>query len=103
VLDISTPATPQELGFFDTFPAPSANTANFNGAWGVYPFLPSGNIIVSDIEFGLFVISENPNGATVDIIPPPTITPPPPSSSGGGGSVWMLILLIVGYRKVRRP
>jgi len=101
VLDISTPATPQELGFFDTFPAPSANTANFNGAWGVYPFLPSGNIIVSDIEFGLFVISENPNGATVDVTPPPPVTPPPAPSSGGGGAVWMLLLLMAGYRKFR--
>jgi len=29
---------------------------NFEGAWGVYPFLPSGNILVSDMQEGLFVI-----------------------------------------------
>jgi len=28
----------------------------YEGAWGVYPFLPSGNIIVSDMQNGLFVI-----------------------------------------------
>lgn len=29
----------------------------FNGCWGVYPYLPSGNIIASDIEEGLFVLT----------------------------------------------
>ena len=28
----------------------------FNGCWGVYPYFPSGNIIASDIEQGLFVL-----------------------------------------------
>ena len=42
-----------EVGFFDTYP-PSDN-ASFNGAWGVYPFLPSGTILVSDINSGLYI------------------------------------------------
>ena len=29
----------------------------FNGCWGVYPFLPSGNLVASDIENGLFVLT----------------------------------------------
>ncbi|MEL6942837.1 MAG: T9SS type A sorting domain-containing protein, partial [Bacteroidota bacterium] len=29
---------------------------NYEGAWGVYPFLPSGNILVSDMQEGLFVL-----------------------------------------------
>ena len=57
VLDISDPTAPEEVGFFDTYPA--FNSTNFNGAWGVYPFLPSGNIIVSDIQRGLFVLKDN--------------------------------------------
>lgn len=44
-----------ETAFFDTFPAGEA--ANFSGAWSVYPYLPSGTIIVSDIVNGLFVLS----------------------------------------------
>ena len=44
----------KEVGFFDTYP--ENNNTSFNGAWNVYPFLPSGNIIVSDINRGLFVI-----------------------------------------------
>ncbi|NER17037.1 choice-of-anchor B family protein [Spongiivirga citrea] len=43
-----------EIGFFDTFP--SNNSANFSGNWSVYPFFPSGNIVLSDIEGGLFII-----------------------------------------------
>lgn len=47
----------KEVGFFDTYP--ENNSTDFNGAWNVYPFLPSGNIIVSDINRGLFVIRKS--------------------------------------------
>lgn len=42
-----------EVGNFDTSPY----TGNgFNGAWGVWPFLPSGNLIISDIQTGLWIV-----------------------------------------------
>jgi choice-of-anchor B domain-containing protein len=44
-----------EIAFFDTFP--SNNATEFSGAWSVYPYLPSGTIIVSDISNGLFILS----------------------------------------------
>ena len=44
-----------EIAFFDTFP--TGNAAEFDGAWSVYPYLPSGTIIVSDISNGLFILS----------------------------------------------
>ena len=47
-----------EIAFFDTFPSSDATT--FDGAWGVYPYLPSGNIIVNDIANGLFVLTPGP-------------------------------------------
>jgi choice-of-anchor B domain-containing protein len=56
VLDITDPSNPVEVGFFDTYPV--SNNAGFNGAWGVYPFLPSGNILVSDINSGLYIIQD---------------------------------------------
>jgi len=43
-----------ETGYIDTFPT-NNNTA-FNGAWNIYPFFASGNIVVSDIEGGLFIV-----------------------------------------------
>lgn len=46
-----------ETGYYDTSPAYGGGT--FNGAWGAYPFLPSGLLLVSDIEEGLFVLSAN--------------------------------------------
>ncbi|MBF7072185.1 choice-of-anchor B family protein [Glaciecola sp. MH2013] len=56
VLDLSDPTAPREIGYFDTFPA--RTSAGFNGAWGVYPYLPSGIILVSDIQGGLYIIKD---------------------------------------------
>jgi len=46
-----------EVGFFDTFP--ENNDRGVRGAWGVYPFFPSGTVVVSDTRRGLFVLSPN--------------------------------------------
>jgi choice-of-anchor B domain-containing protein len=43
-----------EVGYFDTYP--SYDGANFNGAWNVYPYFNSGNIVISDINRGLFIV-----------------------------------------------
>ncbi|WP_299115598.1 choice-of-anchor B family protein [uncultured Winogradskyella sp.] len=46
-----------ESGFIDTY-IPNDNTA-FNGAWNIYPFFDSGNIVVSDIDGGLYIVRPN--------------------------------------------
>ena len=43
-----------ESGSFDTY-TPD-NSTSFSGAWNIYPFFASGNIIVSDIEGGMLVV-----------------------------------------------
>lgn len=53
VFDISDPFNGEEIAFFDTFP--DSDSANFNGLWSNYPYFPSGTVIGSDIERGLFV------------------------------------------------
>jgi choice-of-anchor B domain-containing protein len=53
-----------EIGFFDTFP--NNNSMAFNGVWNVYPYFPSGNIIISDIDNGFFVIRKS---GTLNIVP----------------------------------
>jgi hypothetical protein len=60
VLDISNPAAPaaEEKLRFDTYIEDPRDTAEFNGAWGTYPYLPSGTIAVSDIEGGLFLLKK---------------------------------------------
>ncbi len=47
-----------EIAFFDTFP--DGDGTEFDGAWSVYPFLPSGTILVSDISHGLFLLTLQP-------------------------------------------
>ncbi len=54
VYDVSNPLAIVELGFFDTYPA--GNAYSFNGAWGAFAGLPSGNVIVSDRQNGLFIL-----------------------------------------------
>ena len=54
IADISDKTAPVDIGFFDTFPD-NDNTA-FNGVWSIYPYFPSGNIIINDVTGGFFVI-----------------------------------------------
>lgn len=54
--DATYPYNLVEVANFDTSPLSTPNTS---GCWGVYPYLPSGNIIASDREEGLFILSSN--------------------------------------------
>jgi choice-of-anchor B domain-containing protein len=56
IVDAAKPDNLVEIAHYDTSPL-SGN--GFQGAWGVYPYLPSGNVIVSDMELGLFVLQPN--------------------------------------------
>ena len=53
VFDISDPSNPVQTWKYDTY-IPNNHTS-YKGAWGVYPYLPSGNIIVSDMQTGLYL------------------------------------------------
>ena len=53
VFDATDPADPVQVAYFDTFP--NNDSAQFNGLWSNYPIFPSGTVIGSDIERGLFV------------------------------------------------
>ena len=62
IWNISNPVAPFEEGYFDTHWQTPGGT--YDGAWGVYPYFPSGKFIVSDMHNGLFVF-ESP------LLPPP--------------------------------
>jgi choice-of-anchor B domain-containing protein len=47
----------KEVAWFDAFPENDAPT--YNGAWNNYPYFPSGNIVISDLDRGLFVVRPN--------------------------------------------
>jgi len=44
-----------QVAYFDVYPA--RTTAQFNGAWSVYPYFKSGNIAISSINHGLFMVT----------------------------------------------
>jgi len=48
IVDVSRPANMVQVGNFDTYP--NGGGSGFSGCWGVYPYLPSGNIIASNIN-----------------------------------------------------
>ncbi|MCH7877809.1 MAG: choice-of-anchor B family protein [candidate division Zixibacteria bacterium] len=56
VVDISDPAAPAEIGFFDTHPA--SDEAGFRGNWGVYPYAQDGLVFASDMKGLLFIFRE---------------------------------------------
>ena len=55
IVDVSRPHNLIEVGKYDTYSGALGD--GFHGAWGVYPFLPSGTIVVSNIEDGLHVFT----------------------------------------------
>ncbi len=56
VFDIADPANPVKIGYYDTY-SPTDHDS-YRGAWGVYAGLPSGRILISDMQYGLFVLQE---------------------------------------------
>ena len=58
IFDISDPANPSRAAYLDTHPQ-NVQYNGFAGCWGVYPFLPSGNLLVSDMQSGLNTIQVN--------------------------------------------
>jgi len=57
VVDCSNPSNLIQVGNYDTSPAMSGG--GYGGCWGVYPFLPSGLILASDIENGLYILNSS--------------------------------------------
>lgn len=60
VIDLTNIASQEitEIGFFDSFP--EHNDPIFRGAWSIYPYFDSGNIVISDITGGMFVVKKKP-------------------------------------------
>lgn len=61
IVDVTRPSNMIQVGNYDTYP--QAAGTGFNGDWGVYPYFPSGNIVVANIEDGLYVFSPTYNQA----------------------------------------
>lgn len=93
VWDAADPANPVRIGYYDTYPEndssargvvlttggvpqdSSGGYGGFRGCWGVYPFLPSGTLIASDMQHGLFVLAPPYPVPVVPAGPPAPIGP----------------------------
>lgn len=73
IFDCSDPTQPQLAGFYDTSTEPHVNGL-YRGCWGVYPFLPSGHILASDMQTGLWVFSSDLVAGISELAQKPTIT-----------------------------
>ena len=81
----------RKAAYFDTYAADDSES--FNGAWNNYPYFPSGNIAISDINGGLFVVKmtdrafadfvDFPNGTDISVPNrPAALTIPEPTTLG---------------------
>jgi choice-of-anchor B domain-containing protein len=63
--NISDPANPLLMGYFDTYPQGGTGFVTdygpfpWRGNWGAYPFFPSGTIMAIDMQNGLFFLEAN--------------------------------------------
>ena len=61
VFDFADPSNPEHLGGYDTFPGgadtPGMYLDAYGGNWGVFPFLGADQVLLSDMESGLFVVN----------------------------------------------
>ena len=67
VFDISNPMNAVEVGKYETWRDPDGDgtfnrtvTGNYNGAWNVHVYLPSGKVILSDMLSGTFIFHVDP-------------------------------------------
>lgn len=67
VFDISNPNDIELVAYYDTYPENTGYTG-YEGCWGVYPFFPSGMIIASDMNNGLFVMEISNPPLAIDFV-----------------------------------
>ncbi len=99
VFDISNPAHPVEVGKYETWRDPDGDgtfnktiTGGYNGAWNIHVFLPSGNVLVSDMKSGTFIFR-------VDPVPAPGATGGLAAAAGNGqvSLTWAAATGATGY------
>ena len=77
VMDVSNIANEEmeEIAYFDTYT--SDNNASYNGVWNVYPYFPSGNVMITDRSGGFFLVRSNTLGTSTNDLSDISIYPNP--------------------------
>lgn len=81
IFDVSDPAIPQQVGYYDTHLLPDTSS-RFRGAWGIYSFLPSGRLLISDRQEGLYLFRFNNPNSVIEIPSVPDFLIYPNPSNG---------------------
>lgn len=102
VFDITDPANPIMVGNYDTWPGP-VTVGQYDGDWGIYPYLGQNEILASDQNTGLYIldatgVNSNPQLFNYLVNPPPATSSQPvtgaaPSVTGSisaKGTVYLL-------------
>lgn len=66
VFDISDPENIEVLAYYDTYE--NTSYGGYDGCWGVYPYLPSGIILASDQNTGLYVMEIDNELLAIDFL-----------------------------------
>jgi choice-of-anchor B domain-containing protein len=84
IYDISDPQNPINTGYFDSHPQNGSSYPNaYEGGWAVYTDLPSGVLLESDMQYGLFVLDKTiavqvpqsiPSSSFISVYPNPSIS-----------------------------
>ncbi len=72
IVDASDPANPVEVGVYD-WEDPNVSGI-YRGAWGVFPYLPSRNLLVSVRTYGLYILDYIQDGPGIRHTPVDTLT-----------------------------
>lgn len=72
--------TPLEIAHYDTYP--EEHPFPMNGNWGVYSGLPSGRILASDRQYGLFLLNFDRSAFAVPVNPEAITVYPNPVADG---------------------
>lgn len=81
IFDLTDPENPERIAWYDTFDGDISYS--FNGAWGIYAFLPSGRLLISDRTSGLYLFrmdltlstAELKRESSLQVFPNPTSGP----------------------------
>ncbi len=67
IFDLSDPTAAPLVGAYDSMPGTTGQPSGFQGDWGVFPFLGSDKVLLSDTESGLVIVDVSGIYATAPI------------------------------------
>lgn len=67
IFDLSDPSAAPLIGAYDSLPGTVGQPSGFAGVWGVFPFLGTDKVLISDTENGLIVVDASAAYASVPI------------------------------------